>query len=244
MSSKSKSVLQKWQDSLTSNTDADKQEKRRIREERLAAKLALEYEIQKTKPPIEDIPMGATVTMGKHYWMLRNMPLHKLVKRSGNLGYHRWKLFEALGQPEVSKCHWCGFWLPWVSSLSGSALHIVNTDHLNGNKVDNDPKNLVPSCAWCNLTRSWAEAFPEFWAKWRIWMRDVPPWERPNIRQMASDEGLIDLEKEIEGEVYERTVFDDDDELIPAQADDIDDDADLPDPAAPAKPIDSLEDLP
>jgi hypothetical protein len=72
--------------------------------------------------------------------------------------------------------------------------HVVNADHLDGNKSNNAPANLAPSCAWCNTNRSWAESFSDFWANWRNWMRDVPPYVRPNLIEVAKQMLLVPVD--------------------------------------------------
>jgi hypothetical protein len=43
-------------------------------------------------------------------------------------------------------CHWCNRMLAW-----GVDLHV---DHVDHDKLNNDPRNLVPSCQPCNNSRS------------------------------------------------------------------------------------------
>ena len=66
---------------------------------------------------------------------------------SGKVFEHRKALWEKLGCQSlncVHECHWCGASLSWDS---------IHSDHLNGDKLDNDPENLVPSCMSCNMRR-------------------------------------------------------------------------------------------
>lgn len=124
------------------------------------------------------------------YLRITNAFGHPLSDAKGNIPYHRFVLYEKLGQPDATKCHWCGYILCWKTGLSEAYLYVVNADHLDSNKSNNDPSNLVPTCWWCNSNRSWAEAFPEFWSNWRRWMKDVPPAVRPKLAVIASEQGF------------------------------------------------------
>lgn len=98
------------------------------------------------------------------YWIVR-APGHPLAFRTGvHRGYvyeHRKALYEALGRPDHSSCHWCGYVLPWKLHNDGTVSHdevrkyVVNVDHIySQNRDDNRPSNLRPSCWWCNTCRS------------------------------------------------------------------------------------------
>lgn len=56
---------------------------------------------------------------------------------------HRKVLFESIGIGPF-KCHWC------KKTVTKKTMH---TDHLNEVRDDNDPRNIVPSCAICNQAR-------------------------------------------------------------------------------------------
>ncbi len=56
---------------------------------------------------------------------------------------HRKVLFESMGSGPF-KCYWC------KKVVTKKTMH---TDHLNEVKDDNDPSNVVPSCAICNQAR-------------------------------------------------------------------------------------------
>jgi hypothetical protein len=62
---------------------------------------------------------------------------------------HRVALFEKLG-PGDHPCHWCGMQLAWF----GRQSERICTDHLDFNRLNNDPSNLVPACLDCNAKRS------------------------------------------------------------------------------------------
>jgi len=143
-------------------------------------------------PPI---PQGATVQKNGKYLRISNCHDHDLSTSSGAIPYHRFVLYEKLGRPASSNCWHCGYELPWVAPSEEADPFkffrlVINADHLDSNPSNNHIENLVPSCWWCNLNRSWAEPHIEFWAKWRRWMADVPPQFRPDIRRFTEDFGF------------------------------------------------------
>jgi len=64
---------------------------------------------------------------------------------------HRAVLRAAIGGGE-HPCHWCGMTVSWDKAYP---LHLdgLVVDHLDGDKGNNDPSNLVPSCNRCNIQR-------------------------------------------------------------------------------------------
>lgn len=68
---------------------------------------------------------------------------------------HRAVLWDKIGPGEHS-CHWCGCRLVWAPTKlplpSGISRLIV--DHLDNDRQNNDPANLVPACSACNTLRS------------------------------------------------------------------------------------------
>lgn len=74
----------------------------------------------------------------------------------GELSVHRRVLYEKIGKgPHL--CHWgCGRILEW-----GGVTGIVS-DHLDGNVLNNNPENLVPSCTSCNMRRGLAGNPPDW----------------------------------------------------------------------------------
>lgn len=85
--------------------------------------------------------------MKNPYVMTSTMnPLLTNGKSKTAIGVHRVLLLHKLGAGP-QKCHWCHKEVLW------GVYPGIYTDHLNGNKLDNDPDNLVPSCARCNSMR-------------------------------------------------------------------------------------------
>jgi hypothetical protein len=92
-----------------------------------------------------------------HNWRMRqhgsfDLPPRQPVKpdRNGHLKIrreweHRTVLRAVIGE-EPHPCHWCNRTLTWGVDLC--------VDHLDFNPLNNDPRNLVPSCSPCNTRRS------------------------------------------------------------------------------------------
>lgn len=77
---------------------------------------------------------------------------HPLVTADGRIPEHRVVLYDKIG-PGWHFCHWgCGTMVEWRPGEStGEGCLIV--DHVDGEGLNNDPENLVPSCHSCNLRR-------------------------------------------------------------------------------------------
>lgn len=84
-------------------------------------------------------------TPGTRYPMATN-PGHPLAHASGRVRIHRAALWEKIG-PGSHPCHWCGLTVDWF------VKPLIQADHVDGDTRNNDPANLVPSCAACNGTR-------------------------------------------------------------------------------------------
>lgn len=138
-----------------------------------------------------ELPEGARIEKHGEYLRIANANGHPLAGLRGRIPFHRFVLFESLGCPDSTRCTWCGYLMPWKSTLSNAVAHVVCCDHLDGDKGNNQPDNLVASCSWCNANRNWAEMHPEFWEQWRRWMADVPPYARPNLISIAMELGLV-----------------------------------------------------
>lgn len=69
---------------------------------------------------------------------------HPLADRQGYIYEHRAVVYELAGSGK-QPCFWCGVEMEW-----GRNLHV---DHLDHNRGNNDPSNLVISCRQCNTTR-------------------------------------------------------------------------------------------
>jgi hypothetical protein len=86
--------------------------------------------------------------------------LEGLYKKSSSPGHplgsrvseHRIILYRLIG-PGEHPCHWCRTpvsWTPGGRTREGSLV----VDHLDGDRKNNAPENLAPSCHGCNCNRS------------------------------------------------------------------------------------------
>jgi hypothetical protein len=75
---------------------------------------------------------------------------HPLADKQGRVYEHRAVLYDAIG-PGPHSCHWCGTEVDWLPRGTDGCLQ---SDHVNGDRFDNQPSNLVPSCGPCNATRA------------------------------------------------------------------------------------------
>lgn len=75
---------------------------------------------------------------------------HPLATAQGKVLVHRLVLFEKIGAG-AHPCHWCGRTVIWRAGRIRRDSLVV--DHLNDDRADNDPENLVPSCNRCNTNR-------------------------------------------------------------------------------------------
>lgn len=76
---------------------------------------------------------------------------HPLASRAGVVYEHRAVLFDRIGSAP-QKCHWCPKIVRWdrTHPVHDDALIV---DHLDDDKANNSPANLVPSCHVCNVRR-------------------------------------------------------------------------------------------
>ena len=90
----------------------------------------------------------------------RLIPGHPLAGVDGRALEHRLVLFDKIG-PGEHRCHWCGTSIRWTTEgLIGDALVV---DHVNHDRLDNAPGNLVASCNVCNNHRPKGTE----WSPWR-----------------------------------------------------------------------------
>lgn len=92
------------------------------------------------------------------YKFLTGIENHPLAYK-GTIGEHRKVLYEKIG-PGPHRCHWewCGHReLNWLWDYPNR----LEADHLDHDRTNNSPENLVPCCRSCNAKRAslrrWAQ---------------------------------------------------------------------------------------
>ena len=83
----------------------------------------------------------------KGYKILTGQQGHPIATSNHQVPEHRKVLYDKIG-PGVHQCTWCNRDLEWTRGRPG-----IWADHLDGNKTNNVPENLVPSCWLCNFRR-------------------------------------------------------------------------------------------
>jgi hypothetical protein len=86
--------------------------------------------------------------VNEYGYRVRRDPSHPLAGAQGKVLEHRAVLYSVIGGGE-HRCHWCSKRLTW----RGPAGSRINADHLDFDKLNNEPSNLVPSCLDCNTKR-------------------------------------------------------------------------------------------
>jgi hypothetical protein len=76
------------------------------------------------------------------------VPDHPLASAQGLVQVHRLVLADEIGL-DYAICPYCGRTVDWF----GKGSHRLVVDHLDDNKINNSPENLVPSCTSCNAHR-------------------------------------------------------------------------------------------
>jgi hypothetical protein len=91
---------------------------------------------------------GSVTSQG---YLILTRPQHPLTNARG-LFAHREVLYVKIG-PGDHACHWCGKPVSWDLIFPESANALV-VDHVDHDKQNNEPANLVPSCGECNIKRA------------------------------------------------------------------------------------------
>lgn len=86
------------------------------------------------------------------YRVLNGQHGHPLAGALGRVKEHRKVLFDHIG-PGWHPCNWCGKDVEWQNGQRPGGVNLV-VDHLDGNRFNNVPENLVPSCQSCNAARN------------------------------------------------------------------------------------------
>jgi len=104
----------------------------------------------------------------RHYQHWRRYGSLEAEKRAGKVtldedGYVKWRgrsvhrivLFQHIGWgPHL--CHWCGAHVNWTEGARGSGSWdgVLVVDHMDHDRANNRPSNLVPACFKCNVGRT------------------------------------------------------------------------------------------
>jgi hypothetical protein len=95
-------------------------------------------------------PAAAGSTIDKDgYRILTMQQGHPLATPNGGLAEHRKVLYAKIGSGE-HQCNWCGRAIRWRAEMRREDICV---DHLDEDKLNNEPENLVPSCFQCNWDR-------------------------------------------------------------------------------------------
>lgn len=81
----------------------------------------------------------------------KKLPNHPLALNSGRVFIHRVVLYDKLGDGG-HPCHWCGTIVYWNKSYPKDKDALL-VDHLDHDRHNNHPDNLVPACNSCNSKR-------------------------------------------------------------------------------------------
>lgn len=81
-------------------------------------------------------------------------PGHPLAMKGGYIQEHRSVLYAKIG-PGAHSCNWCDEAVSWAPpGIRQDYDGVLVVDHVDGERSNNDPANLVPSCTACNIKRA------------------------------------------------------------------------------------------
>lgn len=130
--------------------------------------------------PLAVAPPRARRPAKRYAWTYA--PSHPIATADGKVLTHRHVLYERVG-PGPHPCHWCGTSVQWrVGKPSAGALV---ADHVDHDRSNNDPANLVPSCNPCNGHRLTGEV-------WNPWVAGSPTGRNRGHRECRKGHPLTD----------------------------------------------------
>lgn len=89
-------------------------------------------------------------TLNAKGYLVRRVRSHPTASKGGLVYEHRRVLYDTIG-PGTHPCFWCLSPVSWEAP-NGDPNRLV-VDHLNSDRADNRPENLVPSCHGDNVSR-------------------------------------------------------------------------------------------
>jgi hypothetical protein len=117
---------------------------------RAADLCAMHYHRQYRHGDVNKTAVGKTTRTDQSQYRRVTRKGHPLADKYGRLWEHRANLYDKIG-PGEHACYRCGVMLQWAR---GGPLPQIQTHHLNRDRSDNQPVNIVASCQPCNLDES------------------------------------------------------------------------------------------
>lgn len=96
---------------------------------------------------------NGTGSVNVHGYHVITVKGHPIANSQGKAYAHRVILYDAIGEGPHA-CHWCKKSLQWYALIPGhQPSDALIADHVDGNRLNNELSNLVPSCQHCNNNR-------------------------------------------------------------------------------------------
>lgn len=95
--------------------------------------------------PVLDVGPRGEGTITNYGYRRVYLPEHPLAQADGYILEHRAVAYDVYG-PAPHTCHWC------MNTLTDWSA--IEVDHHDGNRLNNDPANLLLACSDCNKARA------------------------------------------------------------------------------------------